>query len=212
MNKKIKEWAKELKKHRYHILISLVFLAITLIINYFAGIYVNKMGLVIASDLILDHIPTVDLTFLYIFGYAIFIAVFFIYTIVFEIKRFDFVISQFSFLVLLRSFFISLTHLKAPAEAIAVNLPHIFNLLVFTNDLFFSGHTAIPFLGYLLFRKKKIGIFFLIATIVFASTVLLMHVHYSIDVFAAFFITYGSYKFGCWVFRNIEGKKEIVYE
>jgi len=31
---------------------------------------------------------------------------------------------------------------------------------------------------------------------VMAATVLLMHVHYSIDVFSAFFITYGIYKIG----------------
>ena len=35
-------------------------------------------------------------------------------------------------------------------------------------------------------------------------TVLGMHQHYSIDVFAAFFITYGCYKFGNWFLMKSE--------
>jgi hypothetical protein len=96
-----------------------------------------------------------------------------------------------------------LTHLGAPPEAILTDFPRVFNLLIFRNDLFFSAHTAVPFLGYLLFRKERIGKFFLGATIVLASTVLLMHVHYSIDVFAALFITFSTYRFGEWLFRRI---------
>jgi membrane-associated phospholipid phosphatase len=55
------------------------------------------------------------------------------------------------------------------------------------------------FMAFLVFRKETIGKFFLILTAIFSVTVLLMHVHYSIDVFSAFFITYGVYKFCGWV-------------
>jgi hypothetical protein len=34
----------------------------------------------------------------------------------------------------------------------------------------------------------------LVSSIILAITVLLMHVHYSIDVLSAYFITYGVYK------------------
>ena len=37
-----------------------------------------------------------------------------------------------------------------------------------------------------------------------AITVLGMHQHYSIDVFAAFFITYGVYKMGGWVIKKLK--------
>jgi hypothetical protein len=40
------------------------------------------------------------------------------------------------------------------------------------------------------------------ASIVLAITVLLMHVHYSIDVASAYFITYGVYKVGDQLFGD----------
>ncbi len=186
-------WIAGFRQNSRRIILSLVFLAVALVLNYVAGTYTEKVGVTVAPDLILDNIPSVNLSFLYIYGYALIIAVFFIFAI-HDIRRFHWMTDQFAFLVIVRSFFISLTHLSTPAHAITVKAPYVFHLLVFTNDLFFSGHTAVPFLGYLIFRHGKIGFFFLVSTIVMASTVLLMHVHYSIDVFAAFFITYGTYR------------------
>lgn len=66
---------------------------------------------------------------------------------------------------------------------------------VLTKDLFFSGHTATMFIMYLI--TKKNGLFkncLLIATISIAILVLLQHIHYSIDVLTAFFISYTSFK------------------
>ena len=83
-------------------------------------------------------------------------------------------------------------------------MPKAYDFLIFNNDLFFSGHVAIAFLGFLLFQEKKLKIFFLIATIVMALTVLFMHVHYSIDVFAALFITYSTHEFGKRLFKKIK--------
>jgi len=203
----IGEWKAELKRHRYLILVSILFLIVALLLNNAAGDYTNRAEVSSVPDFILDHLPAVDLSFLFIWGYAFVIAAIFFYPLLFRVRMFHIAISQFSLLVLIRSFFVSLTHLALPANAIFIETPKIFNFLVFPNALFFSGHTAIPFLGFLLFRKEKIGILFLIFTFVMAATVLLMHVHYSIDVFAAFFITYGSYKLGEWFFKRFNGKE-----
>ena len=62
--------------------------------------------------------------------------------------------------------------------------------------MFFSGHTAMPFLGFYLFRRSWVRYAFLAGSIVMGFVVLAMHVHYSIDVLAAFFMTYGSYRIG----------------
>ncbi|MCL5009147.1 MAG: hypothetical protein M1400_02270, partial [Patescibacteria group bacterium] len=41
---------------------------------------------------------------------------------------------------------------------------------------------------------------FLAASVVFGAAVLLGHLHYSIDVFSAFFITYGIYRIAVKIF------------
>ena len=201
--KRIKQWKKEFKDNKNAILISFIFLFMALILNYLAGSYVGTTKTAFVPDLILDNIPPIDLSFLYIYGYAMVILVLFLHPLIVHMREFHIVISQFSLLLLIRSFFMLFTHLTVPPDAIALNLPMIYYPLAFNNDLFFSGHTAVPFLGFLLFRKEKIGLFFLVSTIVLASTILLGHLHYSIDVFAAFFITYGSYKLSNWFFKKI---------
>ena len=61
------------------------------------------------------------------------------------------------------------------------------------NDFFFSGHTGLPFLFFLLTPWPPLAIIFLIASIAMGVAVLLMHIHYSIDVFAAPFMTYSIF-------------------
>jgi membrane-associated phospholipid phosphatase len=59
------------------------------------------------------------------------------------------------------------------------------------NDFFFSGHTGMPFLIALIFWKEKwVRSISIAVSLLFGALVLLGHLHYSIDVFGAFFITY----------------------
>lgn len=203
MGYRLHAWKKEILEHRNLILLAILFLAVAITINSFAGSYADRKGTVAVPDIILDNIPTLDIDFLFIWGITIILAVLFLYPLLFKVKDLHIVISQFSLLILIRSFFITLTHLSMPVDALIYTVPKFFAYLDFKNALFFSGHTAWPFLGFLLFRGEKIKWFFLIATFVMMATVLFMHVHYSIDVFAALFITYGSYKIGQWLFRKI---------
>jgi hypothetical protein len=203
MNGILNLWMKELKSDKKIIFFSFILLLFASILDVFAGNYVDKVGGIAASDIILDNIPTVNLNFFYIYLYLAILSVFILYPLIFDTKKFPIVISQFSLLIMIRSFFITLTHLKIPSDSIPVVFPNILNFLSFRNDLFFSGHVAVPFLGFLIFRKEKLGKFFLLATFLMAIIVLFMHVHYSIDVFAAFFIAYGSYKIGVWFFNKL---------
>ena len=200
---KLNAWKKEIKDHKYSILFSLVFLAVAVILDYAAGTYVSRTQGVVAPDLILDYIPTIDLDFLFVYGIILVIALLFIYPLFFKVKEFHKVIGQFSLLVMVRAAFTSFTHLQIPSDALEFQVPRIISFLIFQNDLFFSGHTAVAFLGLLLSRDKKIKYFFLIASIILGATVLLMHVHYTIDVLSAFFITYGTFKIGEWFFNRV---------
>jgi hypothetical protein len=65
---------------------------------------------------------------------------------------------------------------------------------VLTRDLFFSGHTATLFLLFLTAPVGATRRFFLLCTIVVGTSVLLQHVHYTIDVFAGPFFAYGSFR------------------
>ncbi len=203
ITKKPKEWSAEFWEHKYLIIVSLIFLIVALLLGTIAGNYVDGKNSLAVKDIILDNIPTLNLTFLYVYGSALITLLLFIYPLFFEVKSLHRAISQFALLNLIRSFFISLTHLAIPVSALVYTTPAWFIFIDFKNALFFSQHTATPFLGFLLFKNKKIGIFFLIGTIVMALTVLFMHVHYSIDVFAALFIAYGSYNLGNWLFKKI---------
>ena len=203
---KLKSWGWEIWIHKYLILLSLLFLIISNFLNIIASSYADRKASVPVADIILDILPAIDLSSLFLYGFTLVIVVLFLYPLFFKVKDLHIAISQFSLLLLIRSFFITLTHLRVSPDAISVSVPHMqrfYQFLIFQNDMFFSGHVAVSFLGFLLFRKEKIGIFFFLATIVMALTVLFMHVHYSIDVFAALFIAYGSYKIGKWFFNKI---------
>jgi len=198
-----KDWRKELRAYKYFIFLSLMVFVIATFIDYLSGVYVTSAETAHVPDLILDHIGPIDVGFLFIWGYIAFFSLLFLYPIFLHVRTLHIVISQFSLLIMLRAVFVLLTHLQTPPDAIIVDFPWKFQVLSFQNDMFFSGHTAIPFLGFLLF-KKTIRYFFLFGSILMGTVVLLIHVHYSIDVFGAFFITYGSYKIGNLFIRKAE--------
>ena len=200
---KIREWRKEIWEHKYLLLLSLSFLIIAILLDWAAGVYVMKTPGAVAPDLFLDYLPVMDLDFIFIYGPIIIVGLLFLYPLFFKVKELHKVIGQFSLLVMVRSAFTTLTHLEVPKDALQFTIPHFLGFLSFRNDLFFSGHTAVPFLGFLLFKESKIKWFFLAASILMALTVLLMHVHYTIDVLSAFFITYGTFKIGEWFYKKI---------
>ena len=73
----------------------------------------------------------------------------------------------------------------------------------FSGDLFFSGHTGLPFLMALIFwSSPRIRCFFLALSVFFAVTVLLGHLHYSIDVASAYLITYSIFCIARQTFPN----------
>lgn len=134
---KIKEWKQEIWHHKHLILISIFFLIISIILDYYAGVYVSEVSGVAAPDLILDNTPTVDLDLIFIYGYLLIIGLIFIYPLFFRVRDLHKVISQFSLLVMVRSIFTCLTHLKIPIDALNFKIPYIISIISFQNDLFF---------------------------------------------------------------------------
>ncbi len=172
---------------------SILFLLFSLIVNYFLGQFATEKASNPVTDLILSNIPVFDIDGIFIYGPLIFwlISFFFFisrpHTILFTIK-------SISIFILIRSCFMSLTHLGPFPLEIPITSSIFINKFSFSGDLFFSGHTGLPFLLALIFwRNKPWRYFFIISSIFFGIVVLLGHLHYSIDVLSAFFITYTIY-------------------
>jgi len=214
----IRHWAALFRDRSYKIsLVSAVLISIVaLVTNNFASRYTSSVGVLSVGDIILDNIPTLDLRFLYTFGIYLVIAIIILYPLLFKPELAPFTGKTVAAFIFIRSAFISMTHLGAPVGFFALTpvaqTPGILDVF-FLNDLFFSGHTGLPFLGALLFWENKFLRYFLLSmTFVQGATVLLMHVHYSIDVFSAPFFTYAIYVASDKVFNNLnKAFKKIVH-
>lgn len=104
----------------------------------------------------------------------------------------------FIFVTILRVLAISLIPLDPPKGLMTLTDPLtgvFYGESNITKDLFFSGHTSVLYLCYLCLERKNDKLIALIATIAVACLLLVQHVHYTIDIIAAFFIVYPVNKF-----------------
>jgi hypothetical protein len=177
----------------YSSAIGVFLLALSLVANFAANVFAtNRMGNPV-SDIILDNIPTYNVSVLFFQGFGLFLA-FAALLLIIRPKRIPFALKSLAMFILIRSAFIILTHMGPPANEMFFDPGTISKKLTAGADLFFSSHTGLPFLAALIFWEEKIFRYlFLTLSLVFGAAVLLGHLHYSIDVFSAFFITYGIY-------------------
>ena len=167
------------------------FLFITsLIVNYFAGIYATEIASSPVTDIILSNTKVYNLDGIFVYG-SIAVWTFLILLCIYWPKRIPFTLNSLALFITIRAAFISMTHIGLFPTHIPVDTTGIISYFTFGGDLFFSAHTGIPFLLALIFwNQKALRYVFLISSIIFGIVVLLAHVHYTIDVFSAFFITY----------------------
>jgi membrane-associated phospholipid phosphatase len=184
------------------VLLGVVLLLLSVIFNHFASEYATSRASGPVSDLLLDNLPVVNVDFVVnegavLFGYFI-VAVIFL-----RPKRIPFVIKSIALFVLIRAIFITFTHLGPIPEHSYIDTTEMFSGLATGGDYFFSGHTGMPFLMALFFwQDRRLRFSFLAISVLFAVSVILGHLHYSIDVFAAFFITYTIYVMAKRFFRR----------
>lgn len=76
---------------------------------------------------------------------------------------------------------------------------------VFLKDLFFSGHTASLVLLFLLEERKALKAVFLFLALLVATLILWQHVHYTVDVLAAPFVTLALFRAFQWIHRRVFG-------
>lgn len=173
------------------------FFCAVLIVNYYAARYVLTVPGPRIPDLMLDSIPYYDTSYIH-FYLAHMLEYFTLVSLFFFPRKLLFAIKALGLLILTRSFFIILTHLGNPSLDF-----HPANFFTMGSDLFFSGHVAIPVLMAQIFWDNKfVRTFSLLLSVVMAGEVLMGRFHYSIDVFAAPFFSYGVFNFCKAVFKK----------
>lgn len=184
------------------LLFSFVVLAISLIANHYAGLYAVEKASNSVTDIILDNVRVYDVDLIFVYGPVI-MWLFVAGLLAIHPQRIPFVIKSTGLFYLVRSLFISLTHIGPFPTHIVIQSTGIFGYLNPGADLFFSGHTGFPFLLALIFWENKyLRAMFIILSLIFGTVVLLGHLHYSIDVLSAFFISYGIYHIAERIFRK----------
>src|SRR3989339_948100 len=188
--------------------IALLLLLLALGFNIYMGRYADSVVGPQVPDLLIEHLPVWN-SGLLLGPVAALLALFVFFAVALAVpQELPFILVTISLFVFVRSLFIGLTHL-GPISG-AINLDYRFsvwlNYITFRNDFFFSGHAGYPFLMFFLARPKWLKCFCLLNSIVMAAVVLLNRNHYSIDVFAAFFIAYGIYGLSKFLFSWFKDK------
>jgi hypothetical protein len=178
---------------------TVVFLLASIVLSYGATLYATSRASNSVTDIVLSNIPRQNVDTLF-FWATILLLISIAFVTSRHMSRVTHIGNTIALFFCIRSLFVCLTHI-APLGA-ELYVPAGGGVLwqylsgFFTgSDLFFSGHTGLPYLCALLFwNTKNERYFFLALSIFFACIVLLGHMHYSIDVAAAYFITFSIYK------------------
>ena len=145
----------------WSVILSLILLAASLFANYFANVYVAIRASNSVTDLILDNVPVINISWVFFQGIVLFF-LFVIWLLIREPNKIPFVIKSVAIFILIRSIFITLTHLAVPPQRSFLNWGNVFDEFTSGNDLFFSSHTGMPFLMALIFWKnKRLRVFFI---------------------------------------------------
>ncbi len=190
------------KRYILSLVTAIIMLFVSLVVNFFAGTYATSKSSNYVTDIVLSNIPVFDVDWIFLSGgFALVLFIFVCATL--DPKKAPFVGKAIALFILVRSIFISLTHIGPFPSQITFDPEGFHNFFTFGGDLFFSGHTGLPFLMALIYWKhRNVRSVYLGWSILFAIVVLLGHLHYTIDVVAAFFITYTIYIIAQRVFRE----------
>lgn len=175
---------------------------LSLWINFHAGMYATSRSSNFVTDVVLSNVPVFHLEFLFVYGSIVFWAFVAILCLV-KPRVIPFTLKSIALFVIVRAVFISITHIGPFPTRMELGSTSIVNEFTFGGDLFFSGHTGLPFLMALIFWQNRfLRIVFITTAIVFGVVVLLSHLHYSIDVLGAFFITYTIFHIAEFIFKK----------
>lgn len=185
------------KRNRNSLYVGILFFILALYIQGGASRYSERSATRFVGDVFLDNLPTVNLNFIVVEG-ALFLTLAIIILLVVRPRYLIFSLKSMSILIVVRSFFVTLTHLGIYPNPIIFDntfFDRLYLLFNLQGGYFFSGHVGTLFLMALIFWDEKFWRWtFLALSVLMGVVVLLAHIHYSIDVFAAPFMVYGIFR------------------
>lgn len=184
------------KRSRIEFIITLILLAVLMLsFSKFLQFIEQREGVSLPDPLLKAFNP-INLTWL-TFTLIYLSIILFLFSVRKDPYKIMIALQAYGLMVIFRTIAMYLTPLEAPATLLMLNDPFV-QLFgkgeILTKDLFFSGHTGTLFLLFLLTKNKILKVIFLVFTVTVGIAVLLQHVHYSIDVFVAPFVAYGTFK------------------
>ena len=154
MREKISEFKRLFsnKKYLYSFILSFAFLATGLVANYYAGMYATEAASSPVTDIILSNTRAYDLDGIFVYG-TILLIFFIVFISFYKPRRVPFVAESTGIFYVVRSAFVSMTHLGPFPSQIVIH-SDLLSKFTFAGDLFFSGHTGMPFLMALIFWQN----------------------------------------------------------
>jgi hypothetical protein len=189
--------AWQLRSFRNKTILALAFVVIILLAlpSFFA--FIEKREGMVLQDFVLERLPAIDVSIpTFIIIWSVVLLVF--YRIYQNPNIFLVIAYGFILMCIARVLTISILPLNPPPGLITLkdpiaNIVYGGNGIFITKDLFYSGHTGNMFLFFLCLEAKWDKIIALAASFMVGILVLIQHIHYSVDVIAAFIFTYFIY-------------------
>lgn len=158
--------------------------------------FIEQREAVVMFDPFLNLFNPIDITWI-TFALIYFSVIIAIVSLINKPANLFLALQSYGVMLLFRMLVMYLSPLEAPEKIIPLHDPFVQMFGtgdILTKDLFFSGHTATMFVLFLVVKNKILKMIFLITTILVGLAVLVQHVHYTVDVVAAPFFSYASYK------------------
>jgi len=190
-----KSFLKDKKNLTEFVITAVIVTAVIIAFSHFL-LFIEQREGVILNDPILRTFNPLDLTWL-TFALIYLSLIIFVATTINKPDKLLIAFQAYGLMLIFRTIAMYLTPFEAPEKILLLNDPFVQFFAkgdILTKDLFFSGHTGTLFLVFLLAENKILKTIFLILTLLVGTAVLLQHVHYSVDVFAAPFVAYGAYR------------------
>jgi PAP2 superfamily C-terminal len=196
----IYSWGEARKNKRFVFQFITILIAILLLVTYlpeyFHSVIGPKQGVQL-NDFILNLLPPQDHSWV-IFGLIYLSLVITLQGITKQPLTILLGLTCYLAITLLRMLTMYLFTLEPPAGILLLHDPIVdvvaYGGVVFSKDLFFSGHVATLTLFALLEQRPALKKLLIVNSVVVAGLILLQHVHYTIDVVAAPLIMIGVYK------------------